>query len=115
MTKVKTMCVSLNASCLIITYADFGPLIVTTDPDVFKAKINTLSATGGGDIPELSLSGLQVSTFFFPLAVYSVMLTLRRSWMAVISNTKTGSCGKIVNDGGCSAVSFIRTGLKERH
>lgn len=68
-------CVSLNASCF-ITHAGFGPLIVTTNPDVFKGKINTLSASGGGDIPELSLSGLQVSTFFFFLTVYSDMLTL---------------------------------------
>ncbi|KAA8586838.1 hypothetical protein FQN60_000674, partial [Etheostoma spectabile] len=40
---------------------DFGPLIRTTDPDVFKRAINALSANDGGDIPELSLSGLQVN------------------------------------------------------
>lgn len=37
-----------------------GPLTVTTDADIFKGIINKLSASGGGDIPELSLSGLQV-------------------------------------------------------
>ncbi|XP_023198400.1 von Willebrand factor A domain-containing protein 7-like [Xiphophorus maculatus] len=40
---------------------DFGPLIRTTDPEIFKAYINSLRAAGGGDIPELSLSGLQLA------------------------------------------------------
>ncbi|XP_014833002.1 PREDICTED: von Willebrand factor A domain-containing protein 7-like [Poecilia mexicana] len=40
---------------------DFGPLIRTTDPEIFKAYINSLRATGGGDTPELSLSGLQLA------------------------------------------------------
>lgn len=33
---------------------------MTTDADVFKGMIDKLTASGGGDIPELSLSGLQV-------------------------------------------------------
>ncbi|CAK6971423.1 von Willebrand factor A domain-containing protein 7-like [Scomber scombrus] len=40
---------------------EFGPLIRTTDPTVFKNAINSLTATGGGDAPELSLSGLQLA------------------------------------------------------
>ncbi|KAK5858709.1 hypothetical protein PBY51_002830 [Eleginops maclovinus] len=40
---------------------DFGPLIKTTDPNIFKNVINSLSATGGGDDGELSLSGLQLA------------------------------------------------------
>ncbi|XP_031415803.1 von Willebrand factor A domain-containing protein 7 [Clupea harengus] len=36
----------------------FGPLIRTTDADIFKQHINKLSASGGGDIPEMCLSGL---------------------------------------------------------
>ncbi|XP_031694999.1 von Willebrand factor A domain-containing protein 7-like, partial [Anarrhichthys ocellatus] len=40
---------------------DFGPLIKTTDPNVFKSAINSLSAAGGGDEGELSLSGLQLA------------------------------------------------------
>ncbi|XP_059903279.1 von Willebrand factor A domain-containing protein 7 [Gadus macrocephalus] len=39
----------------------FGPLLITTDADVFKANINRLTASGGGDIPELCLSGLQLA------------------------------------------------------
>lgn len=45
---------------IIFVPQDFGPLMRTTDPDVFKAQINALSAAGGGDFPEMSLSGLQV-------------------------------------------------------
>ncbi|TKS68918.1 von Willebrand factor A domain-containing protein 7 [Collichthys lucidus] len=41
----------------------FGPLIMTTDADIFKDNINKLSANGGGDIPELCLSGLQIFVF----------------------------------------------------
>nr|XP_046186079.1 von Willebrand factor A domain-containing protein 7-like isoform X2 [Oncorhynchus gorbuscha]XP_046186089.1 von Willebrand factor A domain-containing protein 7-like isoform X2 [Oncorhynchus gorbuscha]XP_046186098.1 von Willebrand factor A domain-containing protein 7-like isoform X2 [Oncorhynchus gorbuscha] len=40
---------------------DFGPLMRTTDPNVFKAQINALNADGGGDFPEMSLSGLQLA------------------------------------------------------
>ncbi|KAK6317580.1 hypothetical protein J4Q44_G00129800, partial [Coregonus suidteri] len=40
---------------------DFGPLMRTTDPDIFKAQINALYAAGGGDLPEMSLSGLQLA------------------------------------------------------
>ncbi|CAL8332408.1 unnamed protein product [Lota lota] len=39
----------------------YGPLLITTDADVFKASINRLAASGGGDIPELCLSGLQLA------------------------------------------------------
>jgi hypothetical protein len=35
-----------------------GPLTVTSDPEVFKAAINALSAAGGGDCPELAMSGM---------------------------------------------------------
>ncbi|CAM4483475.1 unnamed protein product [Leuciscus chuanchicus] len=37
---------------------DFGPLTRTADADIFKAKINSLTASGGGDFPEMCLSGL---------------------------------------------------------
>uniref|UniRef100_A0A3B3ZE54 Hemicentin-1-like von Willebrand factor A domain-containing protein n=1 Tax=Periophthalmus magnuspinnatus TaxID=409849 RepID=A0A3B3ZE54_9GOBI len=43
---------------------EFGPLVMTTDADKFKAEINKLSASGGGDIPEMCLSGLQVFQIF---------------------------------------------------
>ncbi|CAM4483557.1 unnamed protein product [Leuciscus chuanchicus] len=37
---------------------DFGPLTRTADADIFKARINSLTASGGGDFPEMCLSGL---------------------------------------------------------
>ncbi|XP_066535056.1 von Willebrand factor A domain-containing protein 7-like isoform X2 [Hoplias malabaricus] len=40
---------------------DFGPLTRTTDPNTFKSKVNALTASGGGDIPELCLTGLQLA------------------------------------------------------
>ncbi|HEU4386744.1 MAG TPA: hypothetical protein VFV34_03025, partial [Blastocatellia bacterium] len=35
-----------------------GPLTTTDDPDVFKAAISSLFASGGGDCPELSNTGM---------------------------------------------------------
>ncbi|MBN4080649.1 VWA domain-containing protein, partial [Beggiatoa alba] len=35
-----------------------GPTTVTTNPDIFKARISGLGASGGGDCPELSMSGM---------------------------------------------------------
>ncbi|XP_010903895.2 von Willebrand factor A domain-containing protein 7-like [Esox lucius] len=40
---------------------EFGPLMRTTDPEKFKAQINALTAAGGGDFPEMCLSGLQLA------------------------------------------------------
>lgn len=37
---------------------DVGPVQVTTDPDAFKGGISGLFASGGGDCPELSNSGM---------------------------------------------------------
>ncbi|XP_053711313.1 von Willebrand factor A domain-containing protein 7-like [Synchiropus splendidus] len=39
----------------------FGPLVTTTDAEIFKASINKLTASGGGDNPEMCLSGLQLA------------------------------------------------------
>lgn len=43
-------------------YAEFGPLFRTTDSDEIKSKIADIKPNGGGDTPEMSLSGLQVPT-----------------------------------------------------
>ncbi|KAF4090717.1 hypothetical protein AMELA_G00055270 [Ameiurus melas] len=40
---------------------DYGPLLRTTDPNVFKQQLNALEASGGGDDPEMCLSGLQLA------------------------------------------------------
>ncbi|TNM86235.1 hypothetical protein fugu_008506 [Takifugu bimaculatus] len=39
----------------------FGPMVRTTDPDKMKKEVSSLYPFGGGDIPELCLSGLQVT------------------------------------------------------
>lgn len=36
-----------------------GPVIVTTDADTFKNAISALSASGGGDCPELAFTGME--------------------------------------------------------
>lgn len=51
-------------------------MIRTTDPDEMKKEINALRPTGGGDIPELCLSGLQVQ--HTPLTVCSSEMSLPR-------------------------------------
>uniref|UniRef100_A0A8C9R7E5 von Willebrand factor A domain containing 11 n=1 Tax=Scleropages formosus TaxID=113540 RepID=A0A8C9R7E5_SCLFO len=40
---------------------EFGPAIRTTKPNVIKAEISKLSATGGGDIPEMCFSALKLA------------------------------------------------------
>jgi dockerin type I repeat protein len=35
-----------------------GPVTVTGDPDIFKQAINALTASGGGDCPELAMAGI---------------------------------------------------------
>lgn len=37
---------------------DVGPATVTDDPDVFKNAISSLTASGGGDCPERSMTGM---------------------------------------------------------
>ncbi|XP_055082969.1 von Willebrand factor A domain-containing protein 7-like isoform X3 [Periophthalmus magnuspinnatus] len=46
---------------------DFGPLMRTTDANEFKKAINALTPNGGGDLPEMSLSGLQLGLTGAPL------------------------------------------------
>ncbi|KAM9846421.1 uncharacterized protein ACBR49_009718 [Aulostomus maculatus] len=48
---------------ILVPFSDpgFGPLIKTTDSEVFLKVIDSLSAAGGGDENELSLSGLQLA------------------------------------------------------
>eukprot|EP00066_Takifugu_rubripes_P029571 XP_011618837.1 PREDICTED: von Willebrand factor A domain-containing protein 7-like [Takifugu rubripes] len=55
---------------------DFGPLIRTTNADVFKESIKKLTATGGGDAPEMSLSGLQLALTAAPPSSRSLFLRM---------------------------------------
>ncbi|XP_041640427.1 von Willebrand factor A domain-containing protein 7 isoform X2 [Cheilinus undulatus] len=86
----------------------FGPLVLTTDADVFKNNINKLSASGGGDIPELCLSGLQLALTSAPPSSEIFVFTdapakdahLKSTITALIENSK-------------SVVTFMLTGVLE--
>ncbi|KAG8014446.1 von Willebrand factor A domain-containing protein 7 [Nibea albiflora] len=75
----------------------FGPLIMTTDADIFKDNINKLSASGGGDIPELCLSGLQLALTAAPPSSEIFVFTdapakdahLKSTVTALIESTKS--------------------------
>ncbi|XP_070839250.1 von Willebrand factor A domain-containing protein 7-like [Chaetodon trifascialis] len=76
---------------------DFGPLTRTTDPNAFKNAINALTATGGGDAPEMSLSGLRLALTGAPPGSEIFVFTdaaakdidLKSSVTALIERTRT--------------------------
>uniref|UniRef100_A0A673W202 von Willebrand factor A domain-containing protein 7-like n=1 Tax=Salmo trutta TaxID=8032 RepID=A0A673W202_SALTR len=84
---------------------EFGPLIKTTNPDVMKAEIANLTADGGGDLPEMCLSGLQLALTGAPASSNIYVFTdaiakdieLKETIVALIRSTK-------------STVSFFMTG-----
>ncbi|XP_069057571.1 von Willebrand factor A domain-containing protein 7-like isoform X1 [Pleurodeles waltl] len=45
---------------------DFGPALITDNPEEFKTAIEQLVANGGGDTPEMCLSGLQLALLSTP-------------------------------------------------
>ncbi|XP_041809021.1 von Willebrand factor A domain-containing protein 7-like [Chelmon rostratus] len=75
----------------------FGPLTRTKDPNAFKESINSLTATGGGDAPEMSLSGLQLALTGAPPGSEIFLFTdaaakdayLKSTVTALIERTKT--------------------------
>ncbi|KAL7889695.1 hypothetical protein AOLI_G00019530 [Acnodon oligacanthus] len=76
---------------------DFGPLIRTADPDVMKAEISKLGASGGGDEPEMCLSGLQLALTGAPASSQIFVFTdasakdthLEKTITALIHSTKS--------------------------
>jgi hypothetical protein len=46
---------------LYILFIGVGPVLITSDPEVAKQTVNALTANGGGDCPELGLSGLYLA------------------------------------------------------
>lgn len=46
------------------SFVGFGPLSKTEDPDKIKKLITDLKPNGGGDIPEMCLSALQVPSIW---------------------------------------------------
>ncbi|XP_052457565.1 von Willebrand factor A domain-containing protein 7-like [Carassius gibelio] len=76
---------------------DFGPLTRTEDADLFKERINSLSAFGGGDFPEMCLSGLLLALAGAPLSSDIFVFTdasakdteLKSTVQATIERTKS--------------------------
>ncbi|KAK5606350.1 hypothetical protein CRENBAI_022880 [Crenichthys baileyi] len=88
---------------------DFGPMIRTTDAQKMKTEISKLTATGGGDAPEMCLSGLQLALTGAPSSSNIYVFTdatakdiaLKDTIVALIRSTK-------------STVSFFMTGMSGR-
>ncbi|KAG7224593.1 hypothetical protein INR49_011346 [Caranx melampygus] len=76
---------------------DVGPLIKTTDSTAFMNAINLLSAEGGGDEEELTLSGLQLALTSAPFNSEIFLFTdapskdkhLKNTVIALIERTQT--------------------------
>ncbi|XP_058625706.1 von Willebrand factor A domain-containing protein 7-like isoform X1 [Onychostoma macrolepis] len=76
---------------------DFGPLTRTTNADIFKERINSLSADGGGDEPEMCLSGLLLalagappsSDIFVFTDAAATDLELKSTVLAMIESTRS--------------------------
>ncbi|KAG7458467.1 hypothetical protein MATL_G00220550, partial [Megalops atlanticus] len=87
------------SSYILVPFNDpgVGPLTRTTDADIFKQRINELTANGGGDTPELSLSGLQLALTSAPPSSEIFVFTdapakdteLRSTVFALIESTKS--------------------------
>ncbi|XP_077426275.1 von Willebrand factor A domain-containing protein 7 [Vanacampus margaritifer] len=84
---------------ILVTFNDphFGPLFRTTDPDKMKAKISKIKASGGGDVPEMCLSGLQLALTGSPASSHIYVFTdatakdihLKNTILALIRSTKS--------------------------
>uniref|UniRef100_A0A3Q2WP71 Uncharacterized protein n=1 Tax=Haplochromis burtoni TaxID=8153 RepID=A0A3Q2WP71_HAPBU len=76
---------------------EFGPVIKTTDKNYFKEEIKKLTASGGGDEPEMSMSGLQLALTSAPPSSKIYVFTdasakdshLKSTNIALIERTKT--------------------------
>uniref|UniRef100_A0A3Q3IBB1 Uncharacterized protein n=1 Tax=Monopterus albus TaxID=43700 RepID=A0A3Q3IBB1_MONAL len=89
----------------------FGPMFRTTNPDKMKEEISKLTANGGGDIPEMCLSGLQLqlaltgapasSNIYVFTDAPAKDIALKDTIVALIRSTK-------------STVSFFMTGASRR-
>lgn len=75
---------------------DVGPLIRTKDPENFKKAVDLLSPSGGGDEPEMSLSGLELALTVAPFNSEIFLFTdssakdahLKTTVMALIERTQ---------------------------
>ncbi|XP_041838691.1 LOW QUALITY PROTEIN: von Willebrand factor A domain-containing protein 7-like [Melanotaenia boesemani] len=76
---------------------EFGPLIRTTDSDKMKKELSQLKANGGGDNPEMCLSGVQLALTGAPSSSQIFVFTdaeakdiaLKDTILALISRTQS--------------------------
>ncbi|XP_030589549.1 von Willebrand factor A domain-containing protein 7-like [Archocentrus centrarchus] len=85
---------------------DFGPLIMTANADVFKEHINRLTASGGGDFPEMALSGLQLALTAAPPFSEIFLFTDAPAKDIYLKSTVTALIGSTK-----SKVTFMLTGI----
>ncbi|XP_028302235.1 von Willebrand factor A domain-containing protein 7-like isoform X2 [Gouania willdenowi] len=83
-----------------------GPLTLTTNADIFKERINRLTASGGGDIPELCLSGLQLALTAAPSSSEIFVFTDAPAKDAHLKSTVTA-----LIESSKSEVTFMLTGV----
>ncbi|XP_034043930.1 von Willebrand factor A domain-containing protein 7-like [Thalassophryne amazonica] len=88
---------------------DFGPVTKTTDSDVFKSRVNNLEAYGGGDFPEMAMSGLQLALTAAPPYSEIFLFTDATAKDAYLKNTI-----KALIETTKSAVTFLLTGFSFR-
>ncbi|XP_070828064.1 von Willebrand factor A domain-containing protein 7-like [Chaetodon trifascialis] len=88
---------------------DFGPMIRTTDPDKMKREISKLTATGGGDAPEMCLSGLQLALTGAPASSHIYVFTDATAKDIALKDTIVA----LIRSTG-STVSFFMTGIFSR-
>ncbi|KAK3554502.1 hypothetical protein QTP70_024408 [Hemibagrus guttatus] len=88
-----------NSEYILVPFKDpdYGPLIRTNDPNVFKQQLNKLTAVDGGDSPEMSLSALQLALTGSPSQTQIFVFTdadakdkgLKNTVLALIERTKS--------------------------
>jgi von Willebrand factor A domain-containing protein 7 len=67
-----------------------GPVTVTSDPTAFKAAISDLTASGGGDCPELAMQGVYAGVAAADLGGDLFLYTDASAKDAALANTVTG-------------------------
>ncbi|XP_077460412.1 von Willebrand factor A domain-containing protein 7-like isoform X1 [Stigmatopora argus] len=66
---------------------EVGPLLYKEDADIFKMELNNLNADGGGDNPEMCLSGLQLALTGAPILSEIFVFTDASAKDAYLKNT----------------------------
>lgn len=73
------------------SYVEFGPMFRTADPDEMKKEIAKIRATGGGDLPEMCLSGLQVLQWWYCQVVTGMVVDWGNTFQIFYRSLKDGS------------------------